>query len=173
MHCWIKSIVLVLVVSCSVFAEEASKLATFKFEGTPIGMTLTQFLKQKPAAIYDADGSEPANGLKSYLLTQTAAADGAQCYFLDGRLYSINVIYNAERIDKMGGVEQVCKKLVSTFGKPSDAQQADEKVLVIWKDSKYDARFLFANKHAALLFKETSAVERLNERRAKNSSLGF
>lgn len=91
-------------------------LTTFRFQGLSLGADLATFKKKFPAAKLDNDRLDAKSGLQCYTVVNLKAADGAQFYFFDDKLYMIEIEYKTARIDKQGGMEAIVRTLVKKFG---------------------------------------------------------
>jgi len=153
---------------------QQTKLSTFAFEGVSLTSSLAQFKLKKPDAQYVPASSEKANGLASYVVANSKSSSGAMFNFLDDKLYNIRVLYQADRINKMGGADQFYKKLVAAFGEPSDIQTNDKAISVSWSDGgSRSAQVVITDSSAALTVTHGELEKLLNQRRARNTNLGF
>ncbi len=162
---------LLVLVALPVYAGD--RLDSFAFEGVPLSANVTNFKRYKPTAQFYPKSSEKANGMECYVLVETQSSSGAMFYFLDSQLYQIQVLYDADRINKMGGVLKTYEKVTAAFGQPDDRQQNDSAIKLVWTKSNHAAEFIITNTNAVLSVKDTQLENLLNERRAKGTSLGF
>jgi hypothetical protein len=164
---------LLIFTALPIFADEPSKLDSFAFEGIPLSTTVDNFKRQKPTAQYDAQSSETANGLQCYILAETPSSNGAMFYFLDGKLYHVQVLYQAEKINKMGGAVKAYEKVTAAFGQPDDTQSKDSVIKAVWKKNHRCAEFIMTNTKSLISVKDSQVENTLNERRSKGTTLGF
>lgn len=160
------------VIPIALQAQEPSKLDSFTFEGVSLSTSLNDFRQRHPAAQHIPDNSEAANGLQAYMLVQTKSANGAMFTFFENKLYQVQVIYNAETINKMGAVKMY-EKVTSAFGSPNDTQSNDNVMKFTWNKNNRLAECVITNKNALVSVKDIDSENRLNDRRAKGATLGF
>jgi hypothetical protein len=100
----------------------SNTLEDFKFEGLPVGCSLEQFRRKFPAA-KTKRGDEVDNkvGLTCYTVENLSSADRAQFFFFEGRLYQLEIEYGVQRIDALGGMQALVRKLVKAFGDADNA----------------------------------------------------
>src|SRR5687768_14606780 len=170
------AILFVLIFALPVSAADPSPLANFKYQTVGIGTTLAEFKRQYPTAVYTAQMSDRAAGVESYTVVEPPHADALLCEVVDGKVYSIQVLYYAARINKLGGLEAVSRKMIERFGATSAIdRQADGYGVLRWTDEAVNRRAALSVQNDAMLLMvvDSSVESMLNDRRAKNANLGF
>ena len=94
---------------------------TFNFEGLRLPKDTAQLKKQYPSATSESIGLDDKVGLVCYVVKDMPQADVARYYFFDGSLYQLAITYSPARIERLGGMGAVLRKLVSSFGPSNHA----------------------------------------------------
>src|SRR5262245_15664885 len=124
----------VALLCCQSAMAQQAKLESFAFEGIALSSTSRDFRLRHPAAEYVASNSETASGLQCYC-AKTASSDGTMFYFLDDRLYRIEIVYKTDRVEKMGGLIKVAEKMKAALGPPDDVQTNGNSGVFTWDTS--------------------------------------
>jgi hypothetical protein len=94
-------------------------LAEFNFEGLSFSDGVAQMKQRFPSATVSPDKLDEALGRERYVVTQLKTADLARIFFFDGKLYQFGIVYEADRLKNLGGMEALLLKLVGMLG-PAD-----------------------------------------------------
>ncbi len=94
---------------------------TFNFEGLRLPKDTAQLKKQYPSATSESIGLDDKVGLVCYVVKDLPQADLARFYFFDGSIYQVAITYDQTRIESLGGMGGVLRKLVSAFGPSNHA----------------------------------------------------
>src|SRR4051794_12884015 len=164
---------LILTLQAALVGQQSSKLESFSFEGVPLLSSVRDLRLRQPSAQHVASESEVANGLQCYALAKTSSRGIALLYFLDEKLFTVQVLYEYESITKMGGAEKLAEKMITAFGQVDDVQKNDKAYKLSWDKPGRHAEFILGSTTAALWVKDTKLEALLNERRAKGTNLGF
>lgn len=175
MHRYIPILAITMILSVVRADEPASGLASFQFEGIRFSTTVAEFQRHFPMSRLVAQHCDAKAGIQCYVAIGAKAADGVMAYFLDGRLYKIEVMYSAENIDRMGGLDTMAKKLRTKFGMPTNAHQLEAAVKFTWNEPLSSRRAELSATATAVLLSviDTGRETVVQERRAANIDLGF
>lgn len=112
----------------AVWAEDAigtevirNPLTGFQFLGMTLGAPLDEFLQKFPTATRDDDRVTKNAGATCYVVERLASVDEARFFFVDGKLYQIEMEYAAPRVTAMGGSQALVMQFVKAFGPPDHA----------------------------------------------------
>jgi len=94
---------------------------TFNFEGLSLPKNTEDLKKQYPSATSESIGLDEKVGLVCFVVKDLPQADLARFYFFDGSLYQVAITYDPARIERLGGMSAVLRKLVSSFGPSNHA----------------------------------------------------
>lgn len=142
------------------------------------------------------NGGDGKYGVESFTITGAPNCDAIECDFVNGRLYKISVLYLAQRVDKIGGVDAIVETITSRFGLSSPAVReersadGDKRTIVYtWESPERSRHFRVGERisltthcnialrvissAAKLEIVDASAESTLSERRVKNANLGF
>lgn len=124
-------------------------LAKFDFEGVTLATTPDELKKLLPTLESDEQKSEQKIHVDCYLAADLKTADAARFYFVDDKLYQIEIDYQAERIESLGGMNLMLRKLVMMFGFPDHADATRR----TWQQPTIGRRAdFYANREGARLF---------------------
>jgi hypothetical protein len=176
----IRNMTLVFFVLLQTAGAADRSLSSFSVDGLMIGKTTLDAFKQKAGRIRvpEAEESDVRNGLEVFLVVQVPSCDGIRCWFLDGILYRIDVVYLQRTIEKMGGLDIAVDALNSYYGVSSKSETVDtvsgnKAVKYNWANSERRAEFRALPTCAIFEVADTQVESKLAERRAKNVNLGF
>ncbi len=167
----------------SVWPEDAiglevirNPLARFQFEGLRLGSSLDDFHGKFPRAKLDVDKVDADAGAKCYVVDKLKAADEARFFFVDGKLYQIEIEYSNPRVMAQGGAEALVRRFVRAFGRPDHAYMNRR----TWQQASQARRAdLYTSRDGAVLIvSDTGASVRVNEREKRTAleetvELGF
>ncbi len=161
----------------------ADSLAGFTFDGLVIGRTGLNNIRSRYGNMRcsrNENQSDIKHGVEAYVVVDVPNCDGILCEFLDGTLYKIGVIYNARRVNNLGGVDAMMSTITRRYGLSPTLSQATttdgkDKTVCTW-ESPPDARraeVTILPSAAILVVVNTSAEAKLQARRVKSVNLGF
>jgi len=110
------------VVFCGMFSvcfageKENQAAKDFKFEGVSFSTSLDQFKRMYPGARRGQDTDEKL-GVEQYLLSSEVASL-VSFHFFDGNLYEMRILYDVQKVNKIGGDEVLLTRLQDKFGTP-------------------------------------------------------
>jgi hypothetical protein len=148
-------------------------LAHFAFEGTSFSTTLSDFQRRYPAAFLSREDSDEKTGVRTYVLVSTKASDGARFIFLDQHLCSVNAVYYADRVNKMGGSQLFVDKVLAAFGQPAKTEQNDNRTVVAWSEAGRAASLILVPESIILTVTNDDIEAQMQQRRAKQADFGF
>ena len=159
--------------------EEAKAARDFTFEKIKLGSSLKDFKKQFPNASYQVDLSDPKLKVAVFLQDSESAAF-TRVEFLDEILYEIRVIYNIEKVNKLGGDSVLLDRLIKKFGKfqkDKDYEFKREPFAIngVWRFPEVDrfVKFQATEKFSRLDVTDMKLFRELQERKAKAAKTGF
>lgn len=94
-------------------SAHAKAARDFSFDGTKMGTSIEEFMKQHPNATEFKETDRKA-GLVC-LGTKSDVALGCTYRLFDGKLYEFRIIYEAKDVAKIGGPDVFAKRLSDTF----------------------------------------------------------
>jgi hypothetical protein len=96
-------------------------LTGFQFLGMTLGAPIGEFLEKFPTATRDDDPAATRAGASCYVVEKLVSVDEARFYFLNGKLFQIEMEYSAPRVTAMGGSQALVMQFVKAFGRPDHA----------------------------------------------------
>lgn len=96
-------------------------LTGFQFLGMTLGAPIEEFMQKFPTATIDNDRVTKNAGATCYVVEKLATVDEARFYFVDGKIYQIEMEYAAPRVTAMGGSQALVMQFVKAFGPPDHA----------------------------------------------------
>lgn len=96
-------------------------LTGFQFLGMTLGAPIEEFLQKYPTATPDNDRVTRNAGATCYVVEKLASVDEARFFFVDGKLYQIEMEYDAPRVMALGGSQALVEQFVKAFGPPDHA----------------------------------------------------
>ena len=132
-------------------SEEQTKAAKdFKFEGVTFTTSFVEFKKLHPNA---SQGEMEKEFKMEQYLVPSEAADLFLVNFVEGNLYEMRILYNVEKVSKMGGDDVLIDRLARKFGKAdADSPGVTKKVPF---EFQLDWKMKEANRRIRLIGKDT------------------
>jgi hypothetical protein len=160
-------------------AQDLNQLKAFSCDGLVLHETTLQQFKSKyrpTSYIRNHESCDRKNGVESFtVIPMTAPCDAILCEFFDGRVFRLTIVYTAERVTRLGGFEGITNTIMMKYGAPtqSGSTTGTNKVHE-WRlpEAKRCAR-LGDGDSVIFTVWATNAEERLADRRAANTNLGF
>jgi len=106
------------------FDLDDKALRTFDFEGLGLPASAAQLKKDFPKVQHDAQAVDGEVGLACYSVRDLKNVDLARFYFCDDKLYQVEIEYRLARVEKMGGMQTLLRKLIDTWGPADHAGQS-------------------------------------------------
>ncbi len=103
---------------------DSPTLAKFKFQGLPLGSNVASMKKQFPTAQSITDKHDRQMRRERYFAKNLKAADAVRFFFVDDKLYQVEITYQEPRLLKLGGIETIRRHLVSVLGPADHAGEA-------------------------------------------------
>ena len=149
-------------------------LCRFTFEGLPLGSSVGQLKKQFPAAEAITDELDRKLSRERFVVSDLKVADTARFFFVDNKMYQIEVTYKESRLLQLGGIETVRRQLVTQLGAADHAGESRW----TWQQPNCNRRAdLFGMPDGALLVvTELSlipVIEQRTKRVVERDDLGF
>jgi hypothetical protein len=157
-------------------SDEARAAREFTFEKTALGSSLDDFKKRYPNA---AERESDHNVGHVLLIANAESATVCGYAFFENRLYQMRVIYSAEAIDKLGGINTFMDRLKKKFGpyNPSDFVVENDpfKANIVWrfKDADRQVELIVNKEFVRLDVTDTKLLAGLKTKRAKSAKTGF
>jgi hypothetical protein len=163
-------------------AEQQKNALEFKFEGIGFPITLEEFDRRFPDATQDSDQErrvkEAKLGLTRRFYTPKAATL-VLLRFLDGQLMDIRIGYDVEKVNDLGGVDVLAKRLADKFGKADADSKFDSdkwEACFIWRFPEETSRlvvFEFDKKFAFVDVTNSRLFMKLLDRKKQGADTGF
>ncbi len=99
-------------------------LAKFTFEGVPLNSSVAQLKKRFPEARAASDELDRQLGRQRYVVEGLKTANTARFFFVDDKLYQIEVTYKEPRLLELGGIEMVRRRLIDMLGAADHAGES-------------------------------------------------
>ena len=159
-------------------AEQNSAIREFKFEGVGLGATFSEVKAKYPNMIFQKEQSDSDMKLAVWSNEDIKTADGVIYGFLNGKLFQIEVVYEPDTLNKIGGYNTIYDRLVSKYGK-EDENSPNAKYICDYKWQFYDVRryvsySIKSESHRGFLFVADAEVARkIFEARKAKADVGF
>jgi hypothetical protein len=154
----------------------------FALNGVKLGVDSEAFIKKCPQAQRQTD-EDAKYGEVTYEIVSESGNKSNGYYFLDGCLFLMNIIYTAEGMSHVGGVNAFAEHIVSKLGKadanspgqhPSDSKYSS----ILWWDFRSSIGRYFeldVTQDNAVIFKifDNKKKEVLSKRKLADSDVGF
>lgn len=168
-------LLMLAVMARPVDAEELTEnsLASFKFNGVPLGTTLEVTQKRFPRMVVDKKNLNLNAGVKTYFVLGANESYGAFLRFHNDKLFRVEIVYTSDRVNDIGGLEAVTKKFLAQFGPEIEVNHHVTGTRLTWK--QIDRRADLAVMPAGMSFTVTDTVVEtaVNQSKAQNADLGF
>jgi hypothetical protein len=99
-------------------------LSKFNFEGLSLSTTVDDLKQHYPSIEQVDDDIDQRLARERYTVKDLKTADVARFFFCDGQLYQLEIMYRAPRLERLGGLEAVLRKLVAEFGSADHAGES-------------------------------------------------
>ena len=153
----------------------AQSLKEFNCQGISFSTSPAEFARRFPQQLKNSKPADEQIGLKTYV-TATSNGDGISVHFLNGKLFQIDLIYQAARLNEMGGIDVFTRKLVDRLGAYDDTTSTPGTgYRHTWNRPCVNRRAEFSVISSAVMVSviDTAMETTLKELRAKNIDLGF
>jgi len=136
-------------------------------EGIKLGMTPEQVTAPGAKLVPESALDNPQAKVVGYHCDGFQQLGMAMLSFCDGKLYRINVAYDPDTLQKIGGWEAIHHRMVATLGESRDSEGS-----AVWTFLDVDRAFFLKNtKGTVILSISNLAIER--EVRQRKSNVGF
>jgi len=149
----------------------------FSFDGIDFNTTLEQFKKKFPLAQKQEEDKKV--GSVSYYIASKKST-GMGCYFFEGKLVEMRVLYEADKIAKFGGIEVFFDRVKKKFGVASDVSSSGEgtpklEYVFTWEFKNADRKIgvLIKLKHTRIDVINTVVKKKFLEKKKKTADIGF
>jgi hypothetical protein len=117
------SLLVSLCLAISVVATEPSQskditesaLSGFTYDGISFSTSMAEFARRYPQQMRNSKPEDEKLGVKSFV-TACKNGDGLEVTFFNGKLYKIAIVYQAAKINEMGGIDVFAAKVGERLG---------------------------------------------------------